>query len=87
VKKSPKIGLISVAAIVALVSSLALFTHARESAEDSIKGGEEHESAIQAFSENFGQQNSDSTNSTSRTTSEETGESGESGESGEAPGN
>ena len=77
-KKSVKIGLVS-AAIVAVVSSLALITHARESAADSnLKGVKENESAIQAFSENF-QQNPGSANSTSRESPTT--------EAGEAPGN
>jgi hypothetical protein len=78
VKKSVKIGLVSVAAIVAVVSSLALFTHARESAADSRLGNvKENESAMQAFSENF--QQSGAANSAGK------GESAAS-EAGEAPG-
>lgn len=83
-KKSVKIGLVSVAAIIAVVSSLALFTHARESAADSkLNGAKENESALQAFSENF--QHNTSTNATGTTNSGSL-ESQQS-ESTEAPGN
>ena len=81
-KKSVKIGLLSVAGIIAVVSSLALFTHARESSEDSqqINGVHENESAVQALSENFNHQNSGS-NSTQGPNSES-----QQSESSEAPG-
>ena len=63
-KKSVKVGLISVAAIVAVISSLALITHVRESAADSnLRGIKENESALQALGENF--QQGPSSNSTS----------------------
>lgn len=80
-KKSLKVGLVSIISIVAIVAALALATHIRESSEDAGKKGatSENETALQALSETLNK------NGSQKSTQGESGESATT-EAGEGPG-